>query len=83
LLGQQFQHALKALMLEMPVCSRRELLVPACNRPVVPARLRQTANVQRQVTMAFVRTDWSRSDNQGCQMIEAEVQLPAGAKAAG
>jgi len=38
-------------------------------------RLRQTANVQRLVTMAFGRTDWSRPDSQGCQMIEGQVRL--------
>ncbi len=38
-------------------------------------RLRQTANVKRLVAMAFSRTDWSRPDTQGCQMIEAQVQL--------
>jgi len=38
-------------------------------------RLRQTANVQRLVALAFSRTDWSRPDAQGCQMIEAEVRL--------
>jgi hypothetical protein len=38
-------------------------------------RLRQTANVQRLVAMAFGRTDWSRPDSQGCQMIEGQVRL--------
>jgi hypothetical protein len=38
-------------------------------------RLRQTANVQRLVAMAFGRTDWSRADGQGCQMIEGQVRL--------
>jgi hypothetical protein len=38
-------------------------------------RLRQTANVKRLVAMAFGRTDWSRPDTQGCQMIEAQVRL--------
>lgn len=38
-------------------------------------RLRQTANVQRLVAMAFSRTDWSRPDSQGCQMIEGQVRL--------
>jgi hypothetical protein len=38
-------------------------------------RLRQTANVQRLVAQAFGRTDWSRPDAQGCQMIEAQVRL--------
>jgi valyl-tRNA synthetase len=33
-------------------------------------RLRQTANVQRQVAMQFARRDWSRPHNQGCQMVE-------------
>jgi hypothetical protein len=38
-------------------------------------RLRQTANVKRLVAMAFGRTDWSRADAQGCQMIEGQVRL--------
>jgi hypothetical protein len=38
-------------------------------------RLRQTANVQRLVAQQFGRTDWSRPDNQGCQMVEAQLQL--------
>ena len=38
-------------------------------------RLRQTANVKRLVAMAFGRQDWSRPDNQGCQMIEGQVRL--------
>jgi hypothetical protein len=38
-------------------------------------RLRQTANVQRLVAMAFTRTDWSHPDSQGCQMIGSEVRL--------
>lgn len=38
-------------------------------------RLRQTANVQRLVAMAFGRSDWSRADSQGCQMIEGQVRL--------
>ena len=38
-------------------------------------RLRQTANVKRLVAMAFARTDWSRADAQGCQMIEGQVRL--------
>jgi Transposase DDE domain group 1 len=38
-------------------------------------RLRQTANVQRLVAQQFGRSDWSRPDNQGCQMVEAQLQL--------
>ena len=38
-------------------------------------RLRQTANVQRLVARQFERQDWSRADNQGCQMVEAQLQL--------
>ena len=38
-------------------------------------RLRQTANVQRLVAQQFSRQDWSRPDNQGCQMVEAQLQL--------
>ena len=38
-------------------------------------RLRQTANVQRLVAMQFARQDWSRPDNQGCQMVEDRLQL--------
>ena len=37
-------------------------------------RLRQTANVQRLVAQQFSRQDWSRPDNQGCQMVEAQLQ---------
>ncbi|MBC7733674.1 MAG: transposase, partial [Bacteriovorax sp.] len=38
-------------------------------------RLRQTANVQRLVVQQFARQDWSRPDNQGCQMVEDQLQL--------
>jgi hypothetical protein len=38
-------------------------------------RLRQTANVQRLVAQLFARQDWSRPDNQGCQMVEDQLQL--------
>jgi len=38
-------------------------------------RLRQTKNVQRLVAQQFGRQDWSRPDNQGCQMVEAQLQL--------
>ncbi len=38
-------------------------------------RLRQTRNVQRLVAQQFSRDDWSRPDNQGCQMVEAQLQL--------
>ncbi len=38
-------------------------------------RLRQTANVQRLVAQAFARTDWSRPDNQGCQMLQGQLRL--------
>ena len=38
-------------------------------------RLRQTANVQRLVAQQFARQDWSRPDNQGCQMVEDWLQL--------
>ena len=38
-------------------------------------RLRQTQNVQRLVAQQFSRQDWSRADNQGCQMVEAQLQL--------
>ena len=38
-------------------------------------RLRQTANVQRLVAMQFTRQDWSRPDNQGCQMVKDGLQL--------
>jgi len=38
-------------------------------------RLRQTANVQRLVAQQFGRSDWSRPDNQGCQMVEDWLQL--------
>ena len=38
-------------------------------------RLRQTKNVQRLVAQQFARSDWSRADSQGCQMVEAQLQL--------
>ena len=38
-------------------------------------RLRQTRNVQRLVAQQFSRQDWSRPDSQGCQMVEAQLQL--------
>ena len=44
------------------------------NQPYL-LRLRQTANVQRLVARQFARQDWSRADNQGCQMVEDQLQL--------
>jgi hypothetical protein len=38
-------------------------------------RLRQTKNVQRLVARQFARDDWSRPDNQGCRMVQAQLQL--------
>jgi hypothetical protein len=38
-------------------------------------RLRQTKNVQRLVAQQFTRDDWSRPDSQGCQMVQARLQL--------
>jgi hypothetical protein len=38
-------------------------------------RLRQSANVQRLVRQQFTREDWSRPDSQGCQMVQAQLQL--------
>ena len=38
-------------------------------------RLRQTKNVQRLVAQQFSRQDWSRPDDQGCQMVVASLQL--------
>jgi len=38
-------------------------------------RLRQTKTVQRLVAQQFARDDWSRADNQGCQIVEAQLQL--------
>ena len=35
----------------------------------------QDAMVQRLVAQQFARQDWSRPDNQGCQMVEASLQL--------
>jgi len=43
-------------------------------------RLRQTANVQRLVAQLFARQDWSRPDNQGCQMVEDWLQLQGWSK---
>jgi hypothetical protein len=45
-------------------------------------RLRQTKNVQRLVAQQFARQDWSRPDNQGCQMVEASCNCTAGASQA-
>jgi hypothetical protein len=39
-------------------------------------RLRQTKNVQRLVAQQFGRSDWSRPDRQGCQMVQAQLLLP-------
>ena len=44
------------------------------NQPYL-LRLRQTTNVQRLVAQQFARQDWSRPDNQGCQMVEAQLLL--------
>lgn len=38
-------------------------------------RLRRTANVQRLASRQFERQDCSRADNQGCQMVEDQLQL--------
>jgi Transposase DDE domain len=38
-------------------------------------RLRQTKNVQRLVARQFGRSDWSRADAQGCQVVEDHLQL--------
>lgn len=38
-------------------------------------RLRQTKNVQRLVARQFSRMDWSRSDAQGCQVVEDWLRL--------
>jgi len=54
----------EGILLELEARQQRYLL-----------RLRQTANVKRLVAMAFGRTDWSRPDAQGCQMIESQVRL--------
>ncbi|MDZ7915176.1 MAG: transposase [Rhodococcus sp. (in: high G+C Gram-positive bacteria)] len=43
-------------------------------------RMRQTRNVQRLVTQQFTRQDWSRPDNQGCQMVEDWLQLQGWSK---
>ena len=34
--------------------------------------------MQRLVAQQFSRQDWSRPDNQGCQMVEAQLQLHGG-----
>lgn len=44
------------------------------NQPYL-LRLRQTQNVQRLVARQFARSDWSRADSQGCQMVEDELRL--------
>jgi hypothetical protein len=44
------------------------------NQPYL-LRLRQTKNAQRLVARQFARSDWSRADSQGCQMVEDELQL--------
>jgi hypothetical protein len=38
-------------------------------------RLRQTKNVQRLVAQQFARNDWSQPDSQGCQRVQAQLQL--------
>ena len=38
-------------------------------------RLRQTKNVLRLVQRQFARSDWTRPDHQGCQMIEDRLRL--------
>ena len=38
-------------------------------------RLRHTKNVQRLVARQFTRSDWSQMDAQGCQAVEARLQL--------
>ena len=38
-------------------------------------RLRQTKNVQRLIARQFGRSDWSRPDAQGCQVVEDHLQL--------
>lgn len=43
-------------------------------------RMRQTKNVQRLVAQQFARQDWSRPDGQGCQMVEAQLQLQGWSK---
>ncbi len=43
-------------------------------------RLRQTKNVLRLVQRQFARSDWSRADNQGCQMIEDRLRLQGWSK---
>jgi len=37
--------------------------------------------VQRLVAQQFARSDWSRPDNQGCQMVQAQLQLHGWSKA--
>lgn len=44
---------------------------------------RQTKNAQRLVALKFPGTDWSRPDNHGCQMVEAQLHCKAGAPSAG
>ncbi|MFY9513745.1 MAG: transposase [Rubrivivax sp.] len=44
-------------------------------------RLRQTANVRRLVAQAFGRSDWSRPDSQGCQMLQGQLRLHGWSKA--
>lgn len=43
-------------------------------------RLRQTKNVLRLVERQFARSDWTRPDNQGCQMIEDRLRLQGWSK---
>jgi len=50
------------------------LTLESRNQPYL-LRLRQTKNVLRLVQRQFARSDWTRPDNQGCQMIEDRLRL--------
>ena len=50
------------------------LTLESRNQPYL-LRLRQTKNVLRLVERQFARSDWTRPDNQGCQMIEDRLRL--------
>jgi hypothetical protein len=55
------------------------LTLESRNQPYL-LRLRQTKNVIRLIERQFARSDWSRPDTQGCQMIEDRLRLQGWSK---
>ncbi len=52
----------------------RLLTLASCHQPYL-LRLRQTKNVLSMVERQIARSDWTRPDNQGCQMFEDQLRL--------